>query len=73
MKPTLKKHYRFLVIYEDCTDPENVKTFQVWSATASEALSRTINFINYNKLHTVESGYTLTPRISKQEADYKIN
>ena len=71
-RPNLLRHSRFVVTYED-NQSGKIKTFAVWAALASIAIARTVNFIDFNKLHTGESGYTLLPRVSKAEANYIIN
>jgi len=70
-RPNLLRHSRFVVTYED-DESGTVKTFSVWAALASIAVSITVGFIQYNKLHEGEGGYTLLPRISKEKTDYDI-
>ena len=70
-KPNLLRHSRFVVTYED-DETGNVKTFSVWAALASIAVSRTVLYIEENKLHEGELSYTLLPTISKEKTDYEI-
>ena len=70
-KSLLRTIYRYVVTYQD-SETGDTKTFSVEAATASIATARTISYIEDNKLHEGDFGYTLIPRVSKQKTDYEI-
>lgn len=70
-KPTLQKHYRYVITYE-CEDTDTVKTYSVWAATASEATAKVINYIKTNGHHHSLEPYVLIPKISKEITNFDI-
>lgn len=69
----LRRIFRFVVTYQDDDDPFCTMTFEVHSTSASIATARAIGFIEGNKLHNGENGYSLTPRLSKEKTDFTID
>lgn len=73
-KTLLRLLHRYVVAYQDEADERTVKTFAVVCASASIATARTIGFIDNNRLHQGEEGYSLIPRIDNtKKTDYFID
>lgn len=70
-KPVTKM--RFLVLYIDEDFPKCRRTYGVYAAKMSIATALVIQYIEDHEHHDGPGGYTLTPNMSMEKADYEIN